>query len=235
MALQKLIHLSQGPLPYVLEFKRRKTIGIYIQYHCVIVRAPYSTQTSTIEHFLREKEDWILEKYSQQKKRLPQIVWSNGCTLSYLGEMLTIKTNLQTSQTILVDVHTLEVGLLKQSKKQGDLPQIVQNWMKEKALTLLQEKCISYSQQLGVHPKEIKLTSAKTRWGSANSQACIRLHWRLIQLPHELIDYVVVHELAHLKEMNHSPRFWQQVAHILPDYKRRRALLKKVLLPLWSS
>jgi len=99
------------------------------------------------------------------------------------------------------------------------------------AKSLFVQRCQHFSALMGVQPKRLSLSAARTRWGSASSDGSVRLNWRLIHFAPELIDYVVVHELAHLREMNHSPRFWAEVARVMPDHEARRAQLKKVAVP----
>lgn len=98
---------------------------------------------------------------------------------------------------------------------------------KKQAKEVLRMKCLHFSQSMGLRPGEVKINSAKTRWGSCNRKGGINFTYRLLFAPEELIDYVVVHELAHLKEMNHSDRFWSVVAQTMPDYKARRRRLRE--------
>lgn len=98
---------------------------------------------------------------------------------------------------------------------------------KKQAKSYLQMKCGYFSQIMGLSPSEVKINSAKTRWGSCNRKGGINFTYRLLFVPEELIDYVVVHELAHLKEMNHSSRFWSVVEKTMPDYKERRKMLRE--------
>jgi predicted metal-dependent hydrolase len=99
---------------------------------------------------------------------------------------------------------------------------------KKEAKAYLQMKCIHFSQVMGLRPGDVKINSAKTRWGSCNGKGSINFTYRLLFVPEELIDYVVVHELAHLKEMNHSQRFWSVVEQTMPDYKARRKRLREL-------
>lgn len=110
---------------------------------------------------------------------------------------------------------------------------LVQSWMQQQAVQIFSARLDHYAQLLGVQYKKLKISSAKTRWGSASSRGTICLHWRLLQMPSAVLDYVVVHELAHLHEMNHSKRFWAWVESILPDYRMRQQLLKNTQLPPW--
>lgn len=110
----------------------------------------------------------------------------------------------------------------------------VERWLRVQAMQAMQDYCRQYAPLLGVVPTRLSLTNANTRWGSASSNGAIRVHWRLSQLPPPLFEYVVVHELAHLREMNHSPRFWAHVQRVMPDYAQRRALLKAIRLDEWT-
>jgi predicted metal-dependent hydrolase len=104
-------------------------------------------------------------------------------------------------------------------------PQIqaaVEHWLKTQALHVFQARCAHFAPQLQVRPQRLSLSAARTRWGSASANGNIRLNWRLIHLPLATLDYVVVHELAHLREMNHSARFWSLVRAVLPDYETTR-------------
>lgn len=116
----------------------------------------------------------------------------------------------------------------------AQLRDFVQGWLQAQARRIFEERCAVFGERLGVAPRRIALTSASTRWGSASAEGVVRLHWRLVQFDLPVIDYVVAHELAHLREMNHSARFWQVVASAMPDYDVRRRQLKEAVLPLWE-
>ncbi|MDQ2733672.1 MAG: M48 family metallopeptidase, partial [Pseudomonadota bacterium] len=102
----------------------------------------------------------------------------------------------------------------------------VQSWLQREARALFEVRCAHYAQRLGVSVTRLTLSSAATRWGSASASGAVRLHWRLIHFPLATIDYVVAHELAHLREMNHSPRFWTVVRSVVPDYETARRELQ---------
>lgn len=109
----------------------------------------------------------------------------------------------------------------------------VQAWMMEAAYAHFTQRLDHFAPLLGVRWKILKLSSASTRWGSAKADGSIRLHWRLMQFAPAVLDYVVAHELAHLRHMDHSARFWHTVASVVPDYAHLRALLKGERLPPW--
>ena len=108
----------------------------------------------------------------------------------------------------------------------------VQSWLQRQARRIFEERCGHFAPQLGVRVKKLSLSSAQTRWGSASADGSIRLNWRLVHFAMPSIDYVVAHELAHLREMNHSPRFWDVVRSVLPDYEVARGSLKDEPVPL---
>ena len=127
----------------------------------------------------------------------------------------------------------LHVGL-PQTAEPAQIRDAVQSWLQRQALALFDERCRHFAPRLGVRIKRLRLSSATTRWGSATADGTIRLHWRLLHFALPTIDYVVAHELAHLREMNHSPAFWDVVRSVLPDYERARGALKSDLLPVFE-
>ena len=109
---------------------------------------------------------------------------------------------------------------------QGQAAQLFEQWYRQQARTVFTERVELYAQKYGFEYAKIRISSARTRWGSCSSKGTLSFTWRLVMAPLEIVDYVVVHELSHLREHNHSKAFWAQVAAILPDYKSRRKWLK---------
>jgi predicted metal-dependent hydrolase len=175
---------------------------------------------------------WIEKKLDQlaatPQHDTPIMQWVSGETLRYLGREL--KLELQTSgirsQPIL-NGETLLVCLPEPSNNAA-VKRKVLAWVRTQAMTDFSRRIAIGAAQLGVTMPPLKLSNASTRWGSCNSKGEIRLNWRLIQAPPHIIHYVVAHELAHLKEMNHSPRFWAWVTRLCPDYVNIRQELKKI-------
>ncbi|HEY9238395.1 MAG TPA: M48 family metallopeptidase, partial [Burkholderiaceae bacterium] len=108
----------------------------------------------------------------------------------------------------------------------------VQSWLQRQARRVFDERIAHFAPRLRVRVRRLSLSSAQTRWGSASADGSIRLNWRLIHFALPSIDYVVAHELAHLRHMDHSPRFWDVVRSVLPDYEQARGSLKDGLVPL---
>ena len=128
---------------------------------------------------------------------------------------------------------TLHVGLA-QTATAGQIRDAVQSWLQRQARRVFEERCRLFAERIGVRYTRLALSSAQTRWGSANANGVIHLNWRLVHFALPTIDYVVAHELAHLREMNHSPRFWDVVRSVLPDYERARGSLKDGVVPVFE-
>ena len=142
---------------------------------------------------------------------------------------------LETAQDTLPGVPrlTLHVGLPQHASPE-QIRDAVQSWLQRQAKRIFEERCHHFARQLGVRWTRLSLSSATTRWGSASADGAIRLHWRLIHFALPTIDYVVAHELAHLRVMDHSPRFWDVVRSVIPDVERLRDGLRDEALPAFD-
>jgi predicted metal-dependent hydrolase len=128
---------------------------------------------------------------------------------------------------------TLHVGL-PQSATPEQIRDAVQSWLQRQARRVFEERCRHFAAQLQVRYTRLSLSSAQTRWGSASADGSIRLNWRLVHFAMPTIDYVVAHELAHLRHMDHSPRFWDVVRSVVPEYEKLRGGLRDELLPVFD-
>lgn len=239
----RFIDLEEGYIGYELNFRQRRSLGIYVSAQGVSVNVPKRALQAEVENFLKEKSRWIFRKLKEHQDRqykleASRIHWSDGAQLSYLGKTMTLVLLKERYDIQLRDTanggYELCVGCSRHKEIAPPfLRHVVQKWMQQQAQLFFEARCAHYAPLLNVHPLKIKLTNATTRWGSASSDGVIRLHWRLMEMPMALLDYVVVHELAHLHEMNHSDKYWSLVESILPDYKTRRLQLKNKNLPIW--
>jgi predicted metal-dependent hydrolase len=234
------------------EFKRgkRRTIGFQVGVQGLEVRAPRWVGQAEIDAALHEKSAWILRKLHemrerQQQRQLGRIEWRDGASLPYLGETLLVVLDprhgfdgagaaLQVDPATLPGVprSSLHVGLPQTATAQ-QIRDAVQAWLMRAARDHFSQRLSWFAPRLGVQWRRLSLSSASTRWGSAGADGSIRLNWRLIHFRPELIDYVVVHELSHLKVMDHSPRFWSTVQTLVPQHARLRAELRDDALPHW--
>jgi predicted metal-dependent hydrolase len=232
---------------YEFRRMRRKTIGFSVATEGLVVSAPRWVPVGEIEAAVQEKSRWILKKLQEQDERARRLAaqkidWRDGTSLPFLGETVIVVLDpgttgsvLHTAQDTLPGVPrlTLHVGLPQHATPE-QIRDAVQSWLKRQAKRVFEERCHHFAQQLGVRWTRLSLSSASTRWGSANADGAIRLHWRLIHFALPTIDYVVAHELAHLRVMDHSPRFWEVVRSVIPDVDRLRDGLRDEALPTFD-
>jgi predicted metal-dependent hydrolase len=210
-------------IAYTVKRGRRRpgSFSLAIDERGLRIGAPRHASEGWIEGVLRKHEHWILRKLDEWQKRRPSAVhWQDGATLMLLGEPLPlafVPGPIAPSK----DGDRLLIGS-DPSHASGMAARAVTAWLREQALACYKARIAHYAPRLGVVAREVRLSAARTRWGSCHAAGKILINWRLIQMPLRLIDYVVVHELAHLKEMNHSPRFWAVVGELIPDYAMRR-------------
>ena len=216
---------------YRFERSRRKSIGFTVGPEGLVVRAPGWVPMREIDAAVQEKASWILAKLQQMRERArlplaPEPQWVHGADLPYLGGTVRLCVVARGQLPELPEgVQPLALHLPPEASAQ-QLREAAEAWFKQRARALFEERLRLYGPRLGVQHRRLSLSSARTRWGTARADGHIRLNWRLIHLPLAQIDYVVVHELAHLRVMDHSLRFWDTVGEVLPDYRERRRQLR---------
>jgi predicted metal-dependent hydrolase len=244
---QREIALGSHRVAYELRRSRRSSIGFVVGAEGLRVSAPKWVGVGDIENALREKATWILRKLQQQRERgqrlaAARVDWRDGTAIPFLGENLILRLDGSTTGAVL---HTAEASLpgvprltlhlgLPPSATPEQIRDAVQSWLQRQARRLFEERCALYTTRLGVRLKRLSLSSAATRWGSASADGSVRLNWRLVHFGLPVIDYVVAHELAHLREMNHSPAFWDAVRQALPEYESARGALRQQVLPVFE-
>lgn len=221
----RYIQLGSEIVTYRYRCARRRSIGMVIDDHGLRVAAPSHTPIAEVEAFIREKARWVLQKLSEWRAapRPPVVNWSDGATIALLGAPVAIRL-LPGQRGIKLEDGRLGIGL-EPCGEPAALRKRGIAWIKEHARALMIERLALYAGKLGVPVPSLALSSARTQWGLCREDGRVRLNWRLIHLPLCLIDYVVAHELAHLREMNHSARFWAVVAGLYPDYQAARSEL----------
>jgi predicted metal-dependent hydrolase len=223
------------------EFRRakRKTIGFVVGPEGLVVSAPRWVPLSEVDVGLKEKAGWILRKLQEQGERArrlaaARIEWRDGASFPFLGETVILVLDTRATGAMLntdaqalpgVPRLTLHVGLPEHASAE-QIRDAVQSWLQRQAKRIFEERCAHFAAQLGVRVTRLGLSSASTRWGSASADGAIRLHWRLVHFAMPIVDYVVAHELAHLREMNHSAAFWEVVRSVVPGYEASREALK---------
>ncbi|CAH2801238.1 MAG: Zinc metalloprotease [uncultured Paraburkholderia sp.] len=223
--------IGSRTLHYALKRSARRSIGFAIDGTGLTITAPRWVTLADIETAITEKQRWIFTKLIEwqtrvEQRALPKVDWKDGAEVPYLGQP--VRVTLGSPQGTLAfsaENCALQVPLPLQADPQ-QIKDRVQGWLQSEAKRLFGERLAVYAEKLGVNYRAYALSSAATRWGSCSSDGKIRLNWRLIHFPLSIIDYVVAHELAHLREMNHSPRFWQTVESIFPEFREARQTLK---------
>ena len=188
------------------------------------VRAPPWVSIREIELALRERAEWVIKTLAEWRGRDKEALpaqWCEGAGLLYRGRPLTLALFPARKKTIAADLLHLTV-LHPNPGNEGEIAAFVGRWLKEQALALLAPRVLHFASRVTGVPPAVKLSSARTQWGSCNHKGEIRLHWRLVQLPPAVADYVIAHEVAHLVELNHSPRFWALVESLLPGHAEAR-------------
>jgi predicted metal-dependent hydrolase len=246
---QREIVLQGQRVGYEFRIARRRSIGFSVGLEGLSVRAPRWVRRADVEEALLERGDWILAKLAEQQQRnqrleAARVAWREGGSLPFLGEPVVMVIDPRVTGAVLqADTHVdglalpgvprrlLRVGLPHDASA-DQLREAVQGWLQRQARRVFEERCAHFAPRLNVRVKRLSLSSAATRWGSASSDGAIWLHWRLIHFTLPVIDYVVAHELAHLREMNHSRAFWEHVRSVVPDYQRARRLLDDQPVPV---
>lgn len=225
-AAEGFIELGDKSVSYTLRrSQRRRSIALLIDERGLRVAAPLTAPQQAIDNLLREHAAWVLRKVGDwEQKRPPLRSWIAGEQIMYVGQTLSLalKPGIETPQ---IAGNSLLVGPPALTTK--GIEARVRTWLKRQALDLYSRRCAEYSAQLGLPAPALRLSSARTRWGSCHASGRISMNWQLIQTPPTWIDYVAAHEVAHLRQMNHSPAFWKTVAALIPDYAERRAALRR--------
>lgn len=244
------------------EFKRgqRRSIGFSVGPHGLAVRAPKWVPLVEVDAALQEKSAWILRKLQESRERHARLAehtidWRDGAAFPYLGQTVQLRLdpthgfagagaellgddlNPPDAANIVLPGHPAPRVLrlsLPQHASPDQIRDVVQAWLMRQARQVFLQRLDHFAPRLEVQWKKLALSNAGTRWGSAKSDGSIRLNWRLIHFSMSVIDYVVAHELSHLREMNHGPRFWDTVQSVLPNYAALRRQLKNEAAPRWS-
>ncbi|MDP1902037.1 MAG: SprT family zinc-dependent metalloprotease [Rubrivivax sp.] len=243
---QREIVLASHRVAYELRRSRRRSIGFVVGAEGLSVSAPRWVGVGEIESALREKTHWILRKLHEQRERArrldsARVEWCEGAAIPFLGESVILVLDSRATGAVLHSAQalpglprlTLHLGL-PQAASAEQIRDTVQSWVQRQARRIFEERCALFAQRLGVRMTRLSLSSAATRWGSASADGSIRLNWRLVHFALPVIDYVVTHELAHLREMNHSAAFWEVVRAALPDFEAARGTLRHEVLPVFD-
>jgi predicted metal-dependent hydrolase len=203
----------------------RKTIGLQITNDaCLIVRAPYFTSEAHIYKLIQRKESWIKSKLAyfkeRQKGSLPR-KFTPGEQFLFLGQSYSLVAIEDLPKAVV-----LEDSLMISQMVLGNAKDHLECWYKARALDYITPRVRHFAQIAGLNYSSIRINNATTRWGSCGYKDTLNFTWRLIMAPARVVDYVIIHELMHLKQKNHSHKFWAEVSNMMPDYKKEEHWLK---------
>lgn len=225
------IILSGRIVGYELRRDRRR-LAMRIDERGLRVGAPRAVSLAEIEAFIRGHGDWVLEKLAEFASRTTprHLAIHDGARLPVLGQEVRVRVTSGGNRG-----YWQAEELWLAARPSADLAALARRALQRRALEHFRPRLVDLAVQAGRPVPALALSSARTRWGSCSVRTGIRLNWRLIHLPPQLIDYVIAHEVAHLVEMNHSPRFWAVVAELYPDWQAARGELKQrgAALPLF--
>ncbi len=224
-------------IPYsIRKSKRAKYVTITVGIDGVKVVAPLGVGDHKIIPVVENKREWIFNKVEGFKLRHEQISAErelvSGLKLPFQGKDFTLRLSEYNSRYTRVTFENEQFLVyinknLPLDKRQGEIHKALERWYVVQAKELFHSRLAFYKDRLALDYNEVKLKDQKTRWGSCSRKGNINLNWRLVMAPTLIVDYVVVHELCHLKIMNHSKDFWQLVESFIPDYKERKKWLKQ--------
>jgi predicted metal-dependent hydrolase len=220
--------LAGEPIAYTLKRSaRRRRIVLSVDETGLTVHVPWRTAERQIAEVIAQSQSWIARQLAAWATRKPRRrAWAHGEQLDFLGRQLSLALIQRAGVPLarLRDDAVLEVGLPAAPEPEL-VREIVVKWYRRHALPHLSERVTHFCARLDTPAPRVFLSDARTRWGSCNAQCEIRLNWRLMQAAAHVVDYVVAHEVAHLKVLSHSSRFWRVVERIYPDYQSAKAEL----------
>ena len=226
-------------IPYVFKrVPRRRRVHIVVNDDGTVeVRAPWRFGLARAREVLRENSRWVVRSLDSARRRLarrPRLV--TGARLPLLDDSL----RLDVRRAPQIDLFAEGRPLRSRAERRGttlrvstatlgdeELRALIERWYRREAVTHLASRVEHYAPQLGVRPSRVAIRGQRSRWGSCSGKGTVSLNWRLMMVPGELVDYVVVHELCHLRHMDHSPRFWAMVGGTIPDFRQRRRRLNE--------
>ncbi len=206
-------------IKYKIIFKKRKSISILLDKDGnIIVNAPKNISKKYIDNFVQSNKKWI-----ENNKKVIQQRSKNKTTLLYLGE----ETKLLISNEDFENIKFNGINFYISRKNKDNSKELLHKFYIDQADKIIKKRIIFYTKKYNFRINKIKISNANTRWGSCGAQNNININWKLIMADKKIIDYVIIHELAHTIEHNHSKNFWGIIENIMPDYKERKDWLRK--------
>lgn len=202
--------------------RRRRTLGLRVsEAGQVVVNAPHYVALADIHRFLHKHRDWLRQQRCEARSRV--FVWEEGARLPWLGETLTLVMDSHPGRPAI----RLEGANLVCTALPDQAPAALLAWYQRQARALLAERLAFHAARAGRPTPALRLSNARTRWGSLSARGVVSLNWRLVKATREESDYVICHELAHFRQRNHSPAFWREVETLFPAWATVRRQLRE--------
>lgn len=230
---------KSAPSPAELGFEftiarssRRRSISIEIRKAQVVVRAPMGVAQSLLVDFLRQKAVWVRAKISEQKQTLaiqPESrSYAHGSQIPFMGETLTLMLGRGPRAAVARIDQELHVLLSSRSRASDDVQirLLLSRWYQQQALTILTRKTVDLTRSMGLVCTQVSVKATRSKWGHCTSRGAIQYNWQILLAPEPIVDYLVAHEVSHLRHHNHSADFWALVASVCPTFKADRTWLK---------
>lgn len=224
----RFIDINNLPVE-VVRSPRRKTLAIKIREGKVSLHLPKLMPLWLAKQFVQRKQQWIHQKLQHYQQRPPPRTFMQDALQPFLGELYPLKISYESQRQrchVAFDQQQFKIRA-PDTATQMDIHQALARWYRRQADKLLTARAEHLAAQNGLVPNAVQIKSYKSRWGSCNARGDIQLNWQLIQAAQNIIDYVIVHELCHLKQHNHSPAFWALVAQYDPNYQDHQRWLKQ--------
>jgi len=219
--------------------RRRRTIELTLEPDGVRVAAPVRTPTHEIAAFVRSRIPWIQKHRGARHPGLTPLSYVTGESLPYAGRSLPIEAMTAAGKNVRINIDLLGMRIAVPARLSGDarhaeVETALRDWYRRRASEEIRGRVAYWSQVAGYSPRRVLVRDQRRRWGSCSPDGTLRFNWRLIMMEPRLLDYVVVHELAHLVRPHHRPSFWAEVERMLPEYRARRVGLREAgaALPL---
>ena len=218
------VQLCGEAVEYRLLRAKRQSIAMEVHLEGLTVRAPHWVTIREVEVALKERDEWIVKSLvewrARRREAMPR-VWKTGASILYRGRELALEIFPARRPAVAADLFHLTIRH-PAADNPREVAQAVDHWLKDEAWNLVVARVAQYARRTARAPLSVRLSDARSEWGSCNAKGEIRLNWRLVQLPPALAEYVVAHEVAHLDQLNHSARFWSLVESLLPGHAALR-------------
>ena len=215
----------------IVKSNRIKTSQITVDKDSVVVRIPNTKKISEIKEIVDEKKQWIFRKQLEFQKRDSINVkptYASGSKLPYLGTNLTLKIEKDAKkESVKLKKDTITISVKSKKSSKAQIKKLYYEWLTKKASKLFETQLAKYSKKMKLKPSKVIIKNLKDRWGSATSTNVINLNVNLIKAPRSVIDYVIVHELSHLKIKGHSPKFWRYLGKFMSEYEKQKLWLEQ--------